>query len=178
MKRKDVKRMITGILIGCAFNVPVCAEPLTTTQLVDSYLAQDRLETMQAENVPAEVEQAAEKYGAEYCIAPEFIQAVAWQESRFTATAENGPCKGVMQVNITAHGDRMERLGVTDIWDVDSNIHVAVDYLAELFEEHEDPGIVLLHYNGDGTNLKNGRISKYAHSILELSACYERRDGK
>ena len=170
--------MITGILIGCAFNIPVCAEPLTTTQLVDSYIAQDQLESCGAEDVPPEIEQAAVKWGAEYGIAPEFIMAVAWRESRFQTDAQNGSCKGVMQVNTAAHKERMARLGVADILDVDGNIQTGTDYLKELFDTYEDPGAVLVHYNGDKRAIENESISKYASSILEVAAAYERRGGK
>lgn len=76
----------------------------------------------------------------------------------------------------------MERLGVTDLYDVHQNMLTGVDYLHELSEEHEDISIVLMTYNGDSKagGVENGTadISEYADSILMISAELERENGK
>lgn len=99
--------------------------------------------------IPDEVEDAARIYGEEYGLGQEFLEAVAKRESGFDPEAENGGCKGLMQISTYWHRDRMARLEVTDIWDVDGNMHVGADYLAELFAKHPDPVWVLMAYNGD-----------------------------
>lgn len=138
---------------------------------------------VQSDGVPQEVAQAAERYGTEYRIAPELLEAVAYTESRYQPDAENGSCKGLMQISVRWHGDRIERLGVTDIYDADQNMHLAADYLSELFETYEDVGLVLMKYNGASDTAvtwyeETGEMSDYAAGILEKSEELERLHGK
>lgn len=118
----------------------------------------------------------------DYYICPELIMAMVEKESMYNPFAENGSCIGLMQINEKWHADRMERLGVTDLYDPYSNILVGVDYIAELAEEYEDIGLVLMMYNmkhDTAFNLyEQGILSKYAESILERSAELERLHGK
>lgn len=126
----------------------------------------------------------------EYCneigemngICPELLMAMIETESSGRADAENGSCKGLMQVSERWHYDRMERLGVTDIYDPYGNILVAADYLLELFEKHEDVGVVLMVYNGDSRadEFAAGEceLSNYAQNILARSETLERLHGK
>ena len=129
-------------------------------------------------DVPTEIQEAAEQYGQEYDICPELIMAICYKESRYTAdiTDPTGTCKGVMQIKESCHKDRMKRLGVTDLYDVEQNIHVGADYLAELFEEYEDVAIVLGTYHGEST--AQTKISIYTRTILLFSASLEREHGK
>ena len=72
----------------------------------------------------------------------------------------------------------MKRLGVSNLYDVDQNVHTGVDYLAELFAEYEDPGIVLLAYNGAASAMREHRLTKYANNVLQISESLERTNGK
>ena len=87
-------------------------------------------------DIPEDIQDAAWKYGEQYNICPEFLIAVAKRESEFNPEAVNGSCVGLMQVSLMWHTDRMERCQVTEeeMWTVDGSMHVAADYLAELFE--------------------------------------------
>ena len=132
------------------------------------------------DGVPNEVREAAEKWGEVYNICPEFIEALAYQESRYQAdvVSADGKYIGLCQINPGCHKKRMDKLGVDDLTDVDGNIAVACDYLAELFEQYEgDVDVVVMAYNGD-SSWKNGHTSKYAKEILERSAELERLHGK
>lgn len=133
-------------------------------------------------DVPQEVINISKDLGDQYSICPELIQAICFKESRFYPDAESGGCVGIMQVSEKYHKDRMDRLGVTSLLDTKENMMVGVDYLADLVNEYEDIGIVLMVYNGDsGVNdVMNGNadISDYAVSILEISAELERENGK
>ncbi len=123
--------------------------------------------------VPQEIQATAEKYGKEYEIAPELLLAIMRYESCYIPTVSNGDCKGLMQINEPCHLDRMARLGVTDIYDIDSNIHVGADYLAELYATYGDWGIVLGLYHGESKAIKNGRkgiYSKYTTKILNKAS--------
>lgn len=125
---------------------------------------------------------ACEEYGEEYGICPELLMAIAEKESKGNPDAENGSCKGLMQISEKWHKDRMKRLGVTDLFDESGNILVATDYLYELFKKYEDVGMVLMVYNGD-SNAKdyyngNAELSRYADGILERREELERLHGK
>lgn len=132
------------------------------------------------DGIPEEVKAAAEKWGEVYNICPEFIEALAYQESRYKAdvVSADGKYIGLCQINPNCHKKRMDKLGVDDLTDIDGNIAVACDYLAELFEQYEgDVDVIVMCYNGD-YSWQRGNISNYAKEILERSADYERIHGK
>ena len=88
-----------------------------------------------------------------------------------------------MQISYSAHGERMKKLGVTDIYDIDGNVHVAADYLAEIFARYENPATALAFYNGQSkqkiySGEYDGYISTYADEILKRAARFEREHGK
>lgn len=154
-------------------------EPITQPQAVFEEVKKEVVEIVD-DGIPSEVKEACEKYGAEYSICPELLESLAYQESRFIAdvVSADGSCVGICQINPSCHRARMKRLGVTDLKDAEQNIHVAADYLSEIFQEHDgDPEIVLMIYNGD-SRWKNGKISRYAEEITERSMDYERLHGK
>jgi len=133
-------------------------------------------------DIPQEIQIACEKYGEEYDICPELLEALCFQESRYTPDVTGGSCKGLMQINEPVHKGRMEKLGVKDIYDIDGNIHVGADYLAELFTDYSsDAGTVLMLYHGEKNAIskgKKGNYSKYAQAVLKKSEQLERQHGK
>ena len=135
-------------------------------------------------DIPEDIQDAAWKYGELYNICPEFLIAVAKRESEFNPEAVNGSCVGLMQVSLRWHTDRMERCHVTEeeMWTVDGSMHVAADYLAELFDEYEDAALVLMIYNGDSdaSSFAQGDcdMSDYASDILTYSRELEEKHGK
>lgn len=131
--------------------------------------------------IPEDVQAACEKWGAAYDICPELLEAICYNESRYISTVENGTCKGLMQINTPYHKDRMKDCNVTDIFDIDSNIHVGADYLAELFKDHEDTAVVIGLYHGEANaeeKAKQNKLSSYTKKILEKAASLERAHGK
>ena len=119
--------------------------------------------------------------GNMYGICPELLMAMIETESSGNPDATNGTCKGLMQVSEKWHRDRMERLGVKDIYDPYGNILVATDYLMELAEKYEDLGLVLDLYNGNSKAMQNaehGKLSEYASKILYRAEMLERIHGK
>jgi len=124
--------------------------------------------------VPDEIKIVCAKYGNEYGIDPELLEAIAWRESRWTANvvSENGTCKGLMQINEKVHGERMKKLGVTDIYDVDGNIHVAADYLNELLEDNPSIEYALARYHGESRPekvLNGAKPSNYVKQIQRVA---------
>ena len=49
-------------------------------------------------DAPDDVKEICEKYGAEYDICPELLEAICWNESRYTVKITAGTCKGIMQI--------------------------------------------------------------------------------
>jgi len=170
-----MKRLIVGFFIGLL----VISTPI---QVKANSLSD--IDTSESDGIPCEIRQYAELCGSEFNICPEFLESIAYYESRYVADATNGSCVGLMQVNINAHKDRIASYGWTtdDMSDPYKNMMIASDYLQELFEKYEDPGIVLYIYNGNSTGLKKykqtGRLNKYATNILDYSAELERIHGK
>lgn len=139
--------------------------------------------------IPEEYQGYCREAGEKYGICPELLMAMIERESSGDAWARNSAGDtGLLQVNPRWHGERMERLGVTDLHDPWGNILVAADYLAELFGRDGDPYLVLMEYNmGRGTAVRlwrQGKYSEYAVSVSqrawELERLHERgaQDGK
>ena len=139
--------------------------------------------TEEQTGVPDEIYQDAEIIGHTFDICPELLMALAERESCFTPTAENGSCKGLMQVNASCHKDRFTQAGwsYAEWADPYKNMYVAADYLHELFVEYDDVGIVLGLYHGESGAIsrgKKGQLSSYVTKILERSEELERIHGK
>lgn len=121
-----------------------------------------------AEKIPLNADYIAYVCGVcqEYTIDPAVIFGIAYQESRFRAdvTGDSGKAKGMYQIQQRWHEDRMERLGVTDLYDERQAVRVACDYLAEIREEHPDIRQMLTVYRyGDLTV----RGEDYATIVLQ-----------
>ncbi len=117
----------------------------------------------------------------EYHVCPELIMAIVEQESSGRADAENEGCIGLMQVSEKWHADRMERLGVTSLYDPYGNILVGTDYFMELAEEYEDIYTVLMCYNGTADAVAKaavGDYTDYATGIVSRTEQLERMHGK
>lgn len=169
-KKKVNKRRILSLFLAATIMLFILSATIGIT-----VYAQENV------RVPEEVKEISEELGKKYNICPELIQAICWKESKFDANAENSGCIGIMQVYQKWHEGRMEMLGVTDLKDIQQNMAVAVDYIAELIEDGKDIAGVLMIYHGESgvqDKLDNGEISEYAQSILELSAELERKNGK
>lgn len=144
--------------------------------------AQFRLQAENADTfISAECVAYCEEIGMQYGICPELLEAIMESESSGDPNARNGNCKGLMQINESYHKERMDKLGVTDIYNARGNILLAADYLAELFMEHGDVGTVLMVYNGSkNAQARGGQAdyTKYAQTIMKRSEQLERLHGK
>lgn len=112
--------------------------------------------------------QACEETGIVY----ELALAVIWQETDFrNIQGDGGDSYGYMQVQKKYHGERMERLGVTDLNDPYGNFLVGCDYLAELANRGRGIEWMLHAYNGGPAYAnelaKAGEVSQYAKDVLD-----------
>lgn len=127
--------------------------------------------------ISANAYEYCEEIGERYNICPELLMAIIETESSGQAGVSNGDCIGLMQVSSRWHSGRMQKLGVTNLYDEYSNIEVAADYLAELFAEYNEVSLVLDKYNGNSKadyNFQNGILSPYASKVLDRAAELER----
>lgn len=132
--------------------------------------------------IPEDVIEICEKYGTEYEISPEFLEAICWQETRCRAKLENAGCKGMCQINERFHKSEMELLGIDDLYDAEQNIHLCAYIIRQLANENDDPYYVLMCYNcgsSRGKRLFNqGKFTRYAKEVCENSALLERKHNK
>ena len=159
-----MKRLITVLGLLLFFSIGT----VVTSQDNDTYIS---------EEIQSYCIEIAEQYG----VCPEILMAMIETESSGKPDATNGSCKGLMQISDKWHKDRMERLGVTDIYDPYGNILVGTDYLMEIAEEYGEISLVLDLYNGNSKahyNYENGIISKYAKKVLTRAEELERLHGK
>ena len=138
-------------------------------------------EEIEPTHISVEAQVSCYEYGEMYNICPELLMAMIEAESSGNPKAENGDCKGLMQISEKWHTGRMEDIGADDIWSETDNIHIGANYLRELFNKYEDVALVLMVYNGESDAVEkaeNGYISDYARKILDRSAELERWKGK
>nr|DAJ92453.1 MAG TPA: hypothetical protein [Caudoviricetes sp.] len=138
-------------------------------------------ENINPTNISLEAQVSCYEYGEMYDICPELLMAMIEAESSGNPNAENGDCKGLMQISERWHTGRMAEIGADDIWSETDNIHIGANYLHELFNRYEDVALVLMVYNGESDaaeKAENGYISDYARKILDRSAELERWKGK
>lgn len=102
------------------------------------------------------------------------VQSLIEKESNYNPDAFNkmGPWIGLMQISPKWHKDRMDRLGVSDLFNPYGNILVGVDYLDELINQtNGDVAFALMIYNMGYKTANDmysqGRVSAYARDILE-----------
>lgn len=91
-------------------------------------------------------------YGVDY---PTVIALIERESSyKYSATGDGGASKGYMQVMEKWHKDRMERLGVVDLYNPYSNVRVGIDFLSEILQRYPDYNEALMVYNMGETGAK------------------------
>lgn len=159
-QKEKLMEYLTGILLGLIISLAIFAKI--------AFAAEEEV------IIPKEIEFWCERYGEEYDIAPEILEAVCWVESRCTPDAQSldKSCKGLMQIKPSCHQERMNRLGVRNIFGTWENIKVGADYLAEL-SQSEDIAVALTIYNGQSdanvAAARKGEYSAYVKKILAIS---------
>ena len=95
------------------------------------------------------------------------------QESMYDPVliGDNGEAFGLMQIQPQWHQDRINRLGVTDLFDPYQNVLVGIDYFAEMVSLGNGIDWALMAYNGGPTYANNkttsGEISDYVTSVFD-----------
>lgn len=93
------------------------------------------------------------------------VKALIYTESRYQPNiTSSAGAVGLMQVMPNYHSWRMEKYGLTDIWEPYTNIMVGMDLLNEFYQKYENWYDVLYYYSGGSTSypdLVMGRSAQY-----------------
>lgn len=136
------------------------------------------IEKLEEVKLDAELQQWIMSYSYERHISPFVVFAIIEKESDYDADAvgDAGKSIGLMQIQEKWHQERMEELGLYDLWDSRQNIQVGIDYLLELLDENPDMEWVLNAYNGGRAyaDRKKTTHTEYATYILTRAAELEK----
>jgi len=112
--------------------------------------------------ITTEIAKAVHKYSIKYQLPPELIIAVIERESTFRSTlVSNAGCKGLMQINVKFHQEKLKKLNVkgNEIHHINNNIHIGCMILNEYYESTGTIAKALKKYVG-------GHQPDYIHNIL------------
>lgn len=163
-----MKKKIISIVVAVILAILTQTSSVCMAETKDTYICEEYQEY---------IREISNQYG----VCPELIMAIVECKSSGRANAENGGCKGLMQIYEKYHRDRMERLGVTDLYDPYSNILVGTDYIMELADRYGDLPMVLMVYNGSSDATERwecGDFTNYANNIMIRAEELERVHNK
>jgi hypothetical protein len=134
--------------------------------------------------ISEEIQNACIEIGDKNGYCAELLMAIIESESSGRQYAENGPCKGLMQINMSNSDvvEYMDEQGYTDIFDIYTNIEMGcyvLDQKREIFGD--DLYAVLMAYNGSRNvrdRAENEDYTDYAIRIVDRSGELERVHGK
>lgn len=111
-----------------------------------------------------------------YHIDPAIVTAMIFQESTYRShlLGDGGKSYGLMQVQKRWHEERMDKLGVDNLFDPFQNVTVGIDILAGHIDAYDgDVEMALVAYNMGATGAKRNCFSKgvysskYSRAVLE-----------
>ncbi len=94
-----------------------------------------------------------------YDIDVNLVYSICEHESRYTANACNGSCKGIMQMNTSCH--KMD-----DPFDIEENVEAGCKYLRDLLDEYSLETTLAI-WHGESDALTKRTPSKYTRKIIE-----------
>ena len=106
------------------------------------------------------------------------VMSMIFYESSYRADAvgDSGNSVGLMQIQERWNKERMDKLGVTDLFDPYQNVTVGIDLFAELLDEYDgNVEMALMAYNAGRTGAEkywfsNGEYSnEYSSKVVELA---------
>lgn len=126
--------------------VVTTANETTTKATTAAYIKKNNLTALQNE-IYGYVLSVCKKYPD---VKPSMVMAIIEHESNFDryAVNYNGTCFGLMQIYVYYNQSRMNKLGVTNIYDAYGNILVGVDLLSELYHSYGNWEGAFRQYSG------------------------------
>ena len=171
-----------ALLIGLTFLIASSIQPKEVTEeLPDIEITTDNY----TYNVPlaSELQLYIKTTCDEYGVDPALVIAMIGVESSYDADAigDGGDSVGLMQVQEKWHGERMARLGASDLMNPYENVTVGIDYIAEQLAQGKGIEWALHAYNGGvqyaDEMTASGQVSDYAAKVMAeaYKLTYERR---
>lgn len=159
----DTTKSTTTIMETVMPKVITTAKETTKKATTETYSQKQKLTALQNE-IYGYVLSVCKQYPN---VNPAMVMAIIEHESNFNryAVNYNGTCFGLMQIYVYYHQSRMNRLGVTDIYDAYGNILVGVDLLDELYRSSGNWSDALYQYSGG--------MSSYYSWVMNRMAYYE-----
>ena len=144
----------------------IATETATETPTEPETTAPERYDIPLPEDLQDYLIATARSYGLD----PALVIAVIWRESCYQvdAVGDAGQAIGLMQIQPRWHGDRMDRLGVTDLEDPRSNILVGCDILSEVIGRYGVTGGLTYYRWGrvDGDGAYVAEVLAYADGLI------------
>ena len=187
-KRKVLISLILAVLLIVCFRS--CAERNANAEASEPFVAEAVVETtpeptavlVPVASYPVPLDDDFQLFVIRLCeehhIDPAIVFAMIDRESDFNADCigDNGASFGLLQIQTQHHKDRMDKLGVTDLFDPYQNVTVGVDYLAELIDYYDgNVEMALMAYNAGQTGAYNYWFSAgvysndYSREVMETS---------
>jgi len=170
-EKDELIESLQNDLIDEIYEVNYLKSQLNMKEDADKYL--DSLHIV----VPEDIKEICEEAGAEFGFQPEWLEAICFKESGFheDIIAANGQCKGLMQVNVVLHADKIDKYG--GLWiNKRTNIYAACEVIQDYIDKgYEDLGQIMSLYHGEG-NSEN--YSDYTEKVALITAALERSNGK
>lgn len=135
----------------------------TTAEAEEDYI----VECEMPEDLQRLLYSACDEFGVDYVLA---LSVVSVESNFKNVMGDGGNAYGYMQIQQRFHTARMERLGVTDLMDAESNFRVGCDLLSELIGKYGTVGGLTAYNTG-----RNG-TSAYATKVLARYAEYSGGD--
>lgn len=134
--------------------------------------------------ISEEIQSLCDEIGNQTGYCPEFLMSIIESESSGRQYAENGSCKGLMQINTDwpEIADYMNTHGYTDIYDYETNIRLGCYVLDQKREIYGDNiYAVLMAYNGSSNvseRVENEDYTDYAVEVVNRAWELERLHDK
>lgn len=157
---------ITLEAVETVYREPPAAKNIT---YVESKVSAPVLKSFDTVPLSAEFQNFVFNKAEDIGIDPAVIFGMMYHESRFDtdAVGDDGRAIGILQVRVDVHGERIERLGCSDMTDPYECVTVALDYLSYLLQKYGgDVAAALTAYN---RGHYNGAVSRYAELVIEQS---------
>ena len=187
-KRKVLISLILAVLLIVCFRS--CAERNANAEASEPFVAEAAVEVtpeptavlVPVASYPVPLDDDFQLFVIRLCeerhIDPAIVFAMIDRESDFNADCigDNGASFGLLQIQTQHHKDRMDKLGVTDLFNPYQNVTVGVDYLEELIDYYDgNVEMALMAYNAGQTGAYNYWFSAgvysndYSREVIETS---------
>lgn len=114
----------------------------------------------------------------EHHINPALVFAIIERESNYDSKAvgDGGNSIGLMQINTYWQQERMDKLGITDLFNPYENVDIGIEVLDEILSQYEDLTFSLMVYNGGfgyATDNINRGIYNTDYTEYVINRCLE-----